>query len=173
MYACKADKCCFPHWNRAVVASIIRVAFVRQVTNTTDYTHNSAGPWTILEVNLAITCNCLIRLKPLTMKLFSMFGWSPEGAAIPNGQQQRRKPRTQVLARNGSLSWRDNGSDTDCEMQAFESREDRAVLGDSDVGRNLGAIFVTREFEVHSSNRTASWHGSADEIIRKVDRDKE
>lgn len=169
-----ADTSCLSRSTRTVVASIIRAAYSKQITTATDFTYNSAGPWTIVEVNLAVTCNCLIRLQPLVMKLLSLLGisGSPKGSGLSGGLENRGKPRTKSSGRNGSSPWRGDGAEAEWEMQHFESRGNKEGSETQDVEQNAGAIMVKREFEVQTSIGTISRHGSTEEIIRKAQGDQ-
>lgn len=56
--------------NRAVIASCVRIAYVRAMINNPDvlYTQGSAAVWSAVEINIGILCNCLAMLKPFVRR---------------------------------------------------------------------------------------------------------
>lgn len=56
--------------NRAVIASCVRIAYVRAMLNNPDvlYTQGSAAVWSAVEINIGILCNCLAMLKPFVRR---------------------------------------------------------------------------------------------------------
>lgn len=56
--------------NRAVIASCVRIAYVRAMQNNPDvlYTQGSAAVWSAVEINIGILCNCLAMLKPFVRR---------------------------------------------------------------------------------------------------------
>lgn len=56
--------------NSAVIASCVRIAYVRAMLNNTDvlYTQGNAAVWSAVEINIGILCNCLAMLKPFVRR---------------------------------------------------------------------------------------------------------
>ncbi|KAJ4386156.1 hypothetical protein N0V93_009049 [Gnomoniopsis smithogilvyi] len=54
----------------AVIASCVRIAYVRAMLNNPDvlYTQGSAAVWSAVEINIGILCNCLAMLKPFVRR---------------------------------------------------------------------------------------------------------
>lgn len=54
----------------AVIASCVRIAYVRAMINNPDvlYTQGSAAVWSAVEINIGILCNCLAMLKPFVRR---------------------------------------------------------------------------------------------------------
>ncbi|KAG8167427.1 hypothetical protein KVR01_003116 [Diaporthe batatas] len=54
----------------AVIASCVRIAYVRAMRNNPDvlYTQGSAAVWSAVEINIGILCNCLAMLKPFVRR---------------------------------------------------------------------------------------------------------
>ncbi|CAN8100021.1 unnamed protein product [Discula destructiva] len=54
----------------AVIASCVRIAYVRAMLNNTDvlYTQGNAAVWSAVEINIGILCNCLAMLKPFVRR---------------------------------------------------------------------------------------------------------
>ncbi|KAJ4411697.1 hypothetical protein N0V82_008933 [Gnomoniopsis sp. IMI 355080] len=54
----------------AMIASCVRIAYVRAMQNNPDvlYTQGSAAVWSAVEINIGILCNCLAMLKPFVRR---------------------------------------------------------------------------------------------------------
>ncbi|KAH8762153.1 hypothetical protein F5883DRAFT_605968 [Diaporthe sp. PMI_573] len=85
----------------AVIASCVRIAYVRAMINNPDvlYTQGSAAVWSAVEINIGILCNCLAMLKPFVRRhlpwLVSLVGSdgsspSSEGKSKDSGVRFRR-----------------------------------------------------------------------------------
>lgn len=59
-----------PTKHSAVIASCVRIAYVRAMLNNADvlYTQGSAAVWSAVEINIGILCNCLAILKPFVRR---------------------------------------------------------------------------------------------------------
>lgn len=161
-----------------MLASIARlVSTIDILQYDIDFTYRAATAWACLELNLAVVCNCLIRLQPFIRKHFPQLAvaWnSPRsGPAAGNNQQQqyrqRRKPRTATSGRFDPRKWGSGrGGDAAWEMQSLGSDEDRmrrATTTTSEDGGAAGGITVKREFYVVESG--PSDNDSTEGIIKE------
>lgn len=81
--------------NRAVIASCVRIAYVRAMINNPDvlYTQGSAAVWSAVEINIGILCNCLAMLKPFVRRhlpwLVSLVGSGADGSSASEGAKAK------------------------------------------------------------------------------------
>lgn len=93
--------------NRAVIASCVRIAYVRAMIDNPDvlYTQGSAAVWSAVEINIGILCNCLAMLKPFVRRhlpwLVSLVG-SEGSSASEEGRAKDSAVRFGRFLRSGS-----------------------------------------------------------------------
>lgn len=81
-----------------MVASCVRIAYVRVMINNPDvtYTQGSAAVWSAIEINLGILCNCLAMLKPFVRRhmpwLRSLIGPRGTGGSGRDHMRARYNP---------------------------------------------------------------------------------
>ncbi|KAJ0123660.1 hypothetical protein J7T55_012126 [Diaporthe amygdali] len=79
----------------AVIASCVRIAYVRAMINNPDvlYTQGSAAVWSAVEINIGILCNCLAMLKPFVRRhlpwLVSLVGSGADGSSASEGAKAK------------------------------------------------------------------------------------
>lgn len=115
-----ADKHIPPPKNRAVLASCVRIAYVRAMINNPDvlYTQGAAAVWSAVEVNVGILCNCLAMLKPFVRRhlpwLVSLVGSGPDGSS-PSSEGGKAKDSVvrfgRFLRSNGKRGGSGGGGD--------------------------------------------------------------
>ncbi|KAL6829658.1 hypothetical protein J3E69DRAFT_365236 [Trichoderma sp. SZMC 28015] len=76
-----------------VVCSIARLPYVLILDKTTDVTYTEAilGVWSIVEINLGITCGCAMRLKSLAVKYLPQLGFFSSNKHESEAHDSRRK----------------------------------------------------------------------------------
>lgn len=96
--------------NRAVIASCVRIAYVRAMINNPDvlYTQGSAAVWSAVEINIGILCNCLAMLKPFVRRhlpwLVSLVGQSDGSSSTEEGKAKDSAVRFGRFRRSGRKS---------------------------------------------------------------------
>ncbi|KKY38910.1 putative integral membrane protein [Diaporthe ampelina] len=92
----------------AVIASCVRIAYVRAMINNPDvlYTQGSAAVWSAVEINIGILCNCLAMLKPFVRRhlpwLISLVG--SDGSSSEEGKAKDSAARFGRFRRSSAKS---------------------------------------------------------------------
>ncbi|KAI7785750.1 hypothetical protein LA080_006316 [Diaporthe eres] len=94
----------------AVIASCVRIAYVRAMINNPDvlYTQGSAAVWSAVEINIGILCNCLAMLKPFVRRhlpwLVSLVGSNDGSPSSEEGKAKDSAVRFGRFRRSGRKS---------------------------------------------------------------------
>jgi hypothetical protein len=158
--------------NRATVASIGRLAYVKKMQDNPDvtWTQASAAVWSCIEINLGIICNCTALLKPLARRYF---GWiSTRGGSSDEAVPSYGQPRSGL-----SNKWRPDGVKHSYQLHSYdkggrdsgmrdgegggdEASAARGYGKQEDGGRIVRVDEYSVQFDGKSRNRPSSDGGS-------------
>ncbi|KAM5380994.1 hypothetical protein ACJZ2D_003303 [Fusarium nematophilum] len=144
-----------------LIASIARAPYVQIMATHIDFTRKQAeaGVWSLVELNIGIVCNNLMRLKPLLNrylpKLLTMLGLS-------SGRSSKRQGESSARVNGGGGNWRVGG-------RPSHSYQLRSLEHGNPEGRynNIKDPVAVREHGFDDSDKAPSrQNGSTDSILR-------
>ncbi|KAM0420462.1 hypothetical protein ACHAPT_011754 [Fusarium lateritium] len=134
-----------------LIASVVRAPYVKIFATNIDFTRKQAeaGVWSLVELNIGIVCNNMMRLKPLLNRylptLLTKLGLSTGKSSKRNGDNSAR----------GNASWRVGGRPSHSYQLRSMERE-----------RSQGKHHDDQDGFDHSDKATSRQNGSTDSILR-------
>lgn len=140
-----------------ILASCVRVAYVRKMQNNPDvtWTQASAAVWSSVELPLGIICNCLAQLKPFVRKHLPMLN------SLVGGTNSKNSYPNQYPTGSNFMPWRGDGADHGYELNSLN----RSKRPDGNVPSNPKDIVVVDEYQVQYSNTRGTDAASSTENI--------
>lgn len=143
---------------RVVVASCVRVAYVRAMASNPDFTWTqaSAAVWSSVELNIGIACNCLAALRPFVRRhmpwLTSLVGGSDNGNSAAAYKKQ--------ASGKSFTPWRAENSGHGYQLHSVDRAKNPE---DPEIGHSK--IVVVEEYQVQFNRKKEAGDASSTEEI--------